>query len=127
MFGLAYRLIQLLEVLDLGIKLFEYQQRKKAPIAPVKGGGGKNQPAVAVSNDNKERLKSLENAIMNPSAARDMLRRRREMDSIRSGNSIILWLFLLFFFAHAGVPQTKNKINTIWGNKTMGNFQHLPN
>ena len=79
-----FRLIQLLEVLDLGIKLFEYQPRKKVALASVKGG--KNQPA-STPNDNKERLKSLENAIMNPSAARDMLRRRKEMDSIRAGET----------------------------------------
>uniref|UniRef100_A0A7M5X2J4 Dedicator of cytokinesis protein 7 n=2 Tax=Clytia hemisphaerica TaxID=252671 RepID=A0A7M5X2J4_9CNID len=78
----ARRLIQLLEVLDLGIKLFEYQPRKKVALASVKSGG-KNQVATTGTNDNKERLKSLENAIMNPSAARDMLRRRKEMDSLR--------------------------------------------
>lgn len=74
------RLIQLLEVLDLGIKLFEYQPRKKAALASAKGG--KNQPATT-PND-KERLKSLENAIMNPSAASNMLRRRKEMENIRA-------------------------------------------
>ena len=83
------RLIQLLEVLDLGIKLFEYQPRKKVALASVKGGG-KNQPATkATTSDDKERLKSLENAIMNPSAARDMLRRRKEMDSLRGKRRII--------------------------------------
>ncbi|XP_057299405.1 dedicator of cytokinesis protein 7-like isoform X1 [Hydractinia symbiolongicarpus] len=72
----ANRLIQLLEVLDLGIKLFEYQARK-AKIAMVKEKG-KN---ASQQKGDKERLQSLENAIMYPSAARDMLRRRREMDA----------------------------------------------
>lgn len=54
------------------------------------GKGGKNQPAskAATTTDDKERLKSLEHAIMNPSAARDMLRRRKEMDSIRGEFSL---------------------------------------
>ena len=76
-------MIQLLEVLDLGVKLFEYQPRKKVALATRKGRNSASSANSAVNNENKERLKSLENAIMNPTAARDMLRRRKEMESIR--------------------------------------------
>lgn len=90
----------MLEVLDLGIKLFEYQPRKKVALASAKSGSGKNQPATkATMDDNKERLKSLENAIMNPSAARDMLRRRKEMDSIRGNN----WKMNIFTFFQSSI------------------------
>lgn len=87
-----------MEVLDLGIKLFEYQPRKKVALASAKGVAGKNQPATkATIDDNKERLKSLENAIMNPSAARDMLRRRKEMDSIRGKDQASFSVSKLYF------------------------------
>ena len=81
-------MIQLLEVLDLNVKLFEYQPRKKAAPAhatvKTKGSKGGSTKSNQNNQDNKERLKSLENAIMNPTAARDMLKRRREME-LRAG------------------------------------------
>lgn len=87
----CHRLIQLLEVLDLGIKLFEYQPRKKVALASAKGG---NPSTVGNTHntENKERLKTLENAIMNPTAARDMLRRRKEMESIRGKSEEGFWI-----------------------------------
>ena len=75
-------MVQLLEVVDLSIKLFEYESRKPAAQGGKRSGkGSKQQQPVS---ENKERLKALQDAIMNPGAARDMLRRRKEME-LRAG------------------------------------------
>ena len=70
----------MLDVLDLGVKLFEYQSRNMA----VGKGRNRTSSKEPMSVDKKDRLKHLENAIMNPMASREMLRRRKDMD-LRNG------------------------------------------
>ena len=78
----CFRLVQLLEVLDLTVKRFEYQtsKKKKSPKSksnnsiPAKSHSLKS--ISSATDPNKERLKSLENAIMNPSASQEMRRRK---------------------------------------------------
>ncbi|XP_065674534.1 dedicator of cytokinesis protein 7 isoform X2 [Hydra vulgaris] len=80
----ATRLVQLLEVLDLSIKLFEYQTSKKDKNQKNRNSNSINLPAkshsakssLSATDNNKERLKNLENAIMNPSASQEMRRRK---------------------------------------------------
>eukprot|EP00794_Sanderia_malayensis_P007879 gene7879-8730_t len=67
------RLGQLLEVLNLCVKLFEYPGKKtntKDPSTPQQGKKAK-------PSDSKMRLQTLEEAILNRGAARDMLQRHK--------------------------------------------------
>lgn len=68
------RLGQLLEVLDLCIKLFEYPGTRAAS---PKGNPAAQQPKKSKVSDSKVRLQTLEEAILNRGAAREMLQRHK--------------------------------------------------
>ena len=63
-----------MEVLDLCIKLFEYPGTKAGS---PKGNTAAQQPKKTKASDSKARLQTLEEAILNRGAAREMLQRHR--------------------------------------------------
>ncbi len=69
-----FRLAQLLEVLNLCVKLFEYPGKK---VQGPKGAAQPQQGKKVKPSDSKVRLQTLEEAILNRGAARDMLQRHK--------------------------------------------------
>ena len=89
------RLGQLLEVLDLCIKLFEYPGKKPAL---VKGAAPANQAKKPKQSDSKMRLQTLEEAILSKGAAREMLQRHKATTmSMSLSFAFLLIEFNVFF------------------------------
>jgi len=82
------RLGQLLEVLDLCIKLFEYPGTKATS---QKGNSAAQQAKKTKVSDSKARLQTLEEAILNRGAAKEMLQRHRTAATNKDESPKLRW------------------------------------